>query len=50
MKHDVNCYEEIDMIEEEENLLNYGYMKTSDCYWVKIYKKDNVTVILHREY
>ena len=50
IKHVINCYEEIDMKEEEENLKRYGYVKTSDCMWTKIYKKNNVTVVLNREY
>ena len=50
IKHVINCYEEIDMKEEEENLKRYDYVKTSDCMWTKIYKKNNVTVVLNREY
>ena len=50
IKHNINCYEEQDMIDEEELLKKYGYIKTADCMWLKMYKKSNVTVVLNREW
>lgn len=50
IEHNINCYEEQDMIDEEETLKKYGYAKTADCMWAKTYKKNNVTVVLKREW
>ena len=46
----IKMWNEKDMAENERNLKEYGYKKTSDCMWVKIYEKGNSQVILIREY
>lgn len=34
----------------ERELKNNGFRKTADCMWVKIYEKENLQVVLSREY
>ncbi len=34
----------------ERELKSNGFRKTADCMWVKIYEKENVQVVLQREY
>lgn len=46
----INCYTENDMKYHTSQLLRYGYKKTNDCMWTKIFEKDNNIVILNREY
>lgn len=46
----IKMWDEKDMNENEKNLKEYGYKKTSDCMWVKIYKKGDKEVSLVREY
>ena len=46
----IKMWSEKDMNENERNLKEYGYTKTSDCMWVKIYEKENSKVTLIREY
>ena len=46
----IKMWNEKDMQENERNLKEYGYTKTSDCMWAKIYTKGNNEVTLIREY
>lgn len=34
----------------ERELKDNGFRKTADCMWVKIYEKENIQVVLSREY
>ncbi len=34
----------------EVGLKKLGYVKTNDCMWAKIYKKDNLEYVITREY
>lgn len=34
----------------EVGLKSQGFIKTSDCMWVKIYTKNNVEYVISREY
>lgn len=46
----INEVSEIDFYEDEKQLKRYGYVKIADCYWTKIYEKDNHRVILNRDF
>ena len=46
----IKMWNEKVMAENERNIKEYGYTKTSDCMWVKIYEKGNSQVTLIREY
>lgn len=47
---EINCYTEEDMMYHVSQLKRYGYTKTADCMWTKIFEKDDNMVILNREF
>ena len=46
----INCYTEKDMNYNISQMKRYGYTKTSDCMWAKIFEKGESKVVLTREY
>ena len=39
-----------DQVEYEKKIKSEGYLKISDCMWVKVYRKGYEEVVLCREY
>lgn len=50
MKIEFNAMNEKEERAYERELKGNGFRKTADCMWVKIYEKENVQVVLSREY
>lgn len=50
MRTELNANTEAEMREIEKKLKQTGYLKTSDCMWVKIYRKGNLEITISREF